>query len=144
MGRVSQCANVRDPVMNLNLGGYLKPFRGGRDDFPTFWSKFLVVGKINKWDDGSSSKIDYLPLLLEGETSLVFQQMSETDRKDADKVKEKLELSFKPTSSQAYKLFGMRVHRSDESVDAYIADLQRLLALSGHKEATEGKDPVLM
>ena len=34
--------------------------------------------------------------------------------------------------------------RVDESPDAYVADLQRLLELSGHQSADADKDPVIV
>ena len=35
-----------------------------------------------------------------------------------------------------------RRKRGDESMDAYLSDLRRLMRLSGHNEATDGKDPM--
>ena len=34
--------------------------------------------------------------------------------------------------------------RGDDSVDAYVADLQRLLALSGYKAVDAAKDPIVI
>ena len=71
-GKIVQCG--LSVIMTMNLGSYLKPFRGGRDGLETFfWIKFKVVAKIDKWDDGGSFKMTYLPLLPDD----VFGQMAE-------------------------------------------------------------------
>ena len=36
--------------MSLKLDGFLKPYRGKEDDLATFWSKFMVLANVQKWD----------------------------------------------------------------------------------------------
>ena len=45
---------------------------------------------------------------------------------------------------EAYAKFGRRRKRVDESIEAYLADLRRLLRMAGHKIADDGKDPMLL
>ena len=59
-------------------------------------------------------------------------------------VKGKLQQAFAMSKSQPYQLFTCRVLRVDESLDAYVTDLQRLLELSGHQSADADKDPVIV
>ena len=59
-------------------------------------------------------------------------------------MKGRLAESFSMLPGEAYSSFVKRRKRVDESVDAYLADLQRLLSISGHKEDGGGKDPMLM
>ena len=71
--------------------------------------------------------------------------MSDADQKKPDAVKARLQEAFAVSRAQAYELFKTRTLRVDESIDAYAADLQRLLALSGHESAGDAdKDPVVV
>ena len=69
--------------------------------------------------------------------------MSDTDKKDVDKVKTTMMKSFGVSKSIAYSQFTSRRLRVDESVDAFVADLRRLLTLSGHNDVGE-KDSVII
>ena len=86
----------------------------------------------------------HLPLLLDGSAFLVFDQLSAEDRKKTAAVKAALEAAFAPSPAESYHLFVGRQLALDEPVDAYVADLTRLLTLSGHKVAADGKDPLLV
>ena len=57
-------------------------------------------------------------------------------------VKERLQKSFSMLPGEAYAQFGRRHKRMDETVDAYLSDLRRLLRIAGHKVADDGKDPM--
>ena len=130
--------------MSLKLGGFLKPFKGVRgDDLASFWKKFEVLCVAEKWDS-DDDKMARLPLLLDGAAFVVVDQMSDGDRKDPKKVKAALETAFAPSAAEAYHLFVGRHLPLDETVDIFVADLQRLLKLSKHTLAADGKDPVLI
>ena len=85
-----------------------------------------------------------LPLLLDGAAYTVVDQLSADDKKDPAKVKEALETAFSSSPAEAYHLFVARRLLLDEPVDAYVADLRRLLELSKHAISGDGKDPVLV
>ena len=116
--------------MSLKVDGYLKPFRGSGDNFEAFWQKFLILARLQKWeaDDGSSNKLDFLPMLLAGDAFHVWNQLSDADKKDLAKTKDKLTSAFCVTKAQAYQLFRGCVLPRGESIEAYVAD-RRLWAL---------------
>ena len=93
--------------------------------------------------DSDDDKMARLPLL-DGAAFVVVDQMSDDDRKDSKKVKAALETAFAPSTAEAYHLFVGRRLALDEPVDIFVADLQRLLKLSKHTLAADGKDPVLI
>ena len=130
-------------VMSLKVDSFLKPFRGtSSEDFDVFWQKFSVLAKIQKWSDDAAMLL-HLPLFLEGDAFLVFSKMADDDRKTMKEVEAKFREAFSCTPAAAYRQFVGRRLKPDESVDAYVADLQRLLALSGHQQSS-GDDPVVV
>ena len=141
--RNTQESSLRSVVAMAKVDGALKPFRDRSDDFDEFWQKFQVVCKIQKLATGKD-RMGYLPLYLSGEAFTVWSGMSDSDKDDETKVKERLEMSFSMLPGEAFALFVRRKKRVDESVDSYLADLRRLMRISGHKEADGGKDPMLL
>ena len=75
---------------------------------------------------------------------LSLLQLSDGEKKDIAKTKTALEAVFAPSAAKAYHLFVDRRLALDEPVDAFLADLKRLLALSNHSVSADGKDPVLI
>ena len=128
--------------MSLKLDGFLKPYRGKEDDLEAFWSKFLVLANANEWDN-DDKKAKYLPLLLDKAAYTVYDALDDGKKKKPDDVKSALEEAFAPSAAEAYRSFTGRGMRSAETVDAYVADLKRLLSLSGHKISGDDKDPLL-
>ena len=64
-----------------------RPFRGGNTSptFEAFWKKILVAGMLQKW--ASDAKLlANLPLFLEDEAFLVWDELSDDDKKDRAKV----------------------------------------------------------
>ena len=103
--------------MAMRLDTFLRPFRGYSDDLQAFWSKFNVTADIQKWDD-DSKKAEKLPLFLDGEAYIVWDELSDADKKDLGKIKEALVAAFTMTAAQAYQAFAGRRLRTEESVDA--------------------------
>ena len=64
----------------------LKPYRGGKDDLNVFWSKFMVIAGLQKWDD-DDKKMSNLPLFLEGEAYTVWDELSSATKKKPNDVK---------------------------------------------------------
>ena len=131
--------------MSFKVDGFVHQFRGRGDNFEQFWDKLMVLAAVQKWDS-DEKKMDHLPLFLDGDAFLVYTRMSDTDKKKPAEVKKRMEQAFSVTKAQAYKLFMSRTLQIDESPDAYAADLQRLLKLSGHALADDDadKDPVVV
>ena len=48
-------------MSSMKVDNFLRPFRGRQDDFHAFWEKFLVLAKIQKWDDDEAQML-HLPL----------------------------------------------------------------------------------
>ena len=136
-------ASVTVAKRSFKVDRFVRQFRGRGDNFEQFWDKFMVLAAVQKWDS-DEKKMDHLPLFLDGDAFLVYTRMSDTDKKKPAEVKKRMEQAFSVTKAQTYKLFTSRKLRIDESPDAYAADLQRLLKLSGHAVADDDadKDPV--
>eukprot|EP00117_Sycon_ciliatum_P008405 scpid106869/ scgid11118/ len=84
------------------------------------------------------------PLFLEGDAFQLFSQLSAADQENETKVKASFETANVVTAAKAYRRFRVRTLRVDELVDSYVADLRRLLGLSGHLVSIADKDPVLL
>ena len=123
--------------------GSLRSYRGREDNFDKFWQKFQVVGKIQKWSDGAA-RMAHLPLYLTADAFSVWSEMSDADKADKDMVHAQLQKSFSMLPGEAYSQYVRRRKRDDESVETYLADLRRLMRISGHKEKADGKDPMLL
>ena len=73
----------------------------------------------------------------------MFSKLSDTEKRDKDAVRSILQKCFCVSRSEAYCLFKQRQLKVDESREVYVADLCRLLELSGHKSDSE-TDPVVI
>ena len=128
--------------MSVKLEGFVKPFKGKGDTWDLFWSKFSGLADESGWDT-EDKYMSRLPLFLEGDAFLVFTRMSDADKKKKDKVQEVMVKSFSVVKDKAYGQFTTRKLKPDESPDAFVAELRRLLEASGHK-VRDDKDSVLI
>ena len=102
---------------------------------------FEVQWRVRALNDKKTKK---LPLFLEGDSYVVWDELSDGDKKDPAKVKEALEAAFSLTAAQAYRAFrNMKLH-GEESVDRYTADRKRLLKMSGQDVASDRKNRVVI
>jgi len=97
---------------------FLRHYRGRGDDFDAFWRKFLVAGELQGWDT-EAKKLKNLPLYLDGEAFLVWDELSTDEKKSQAAVKGRLQEAFSITPAQAYHQFINRTLLVGESVDAY-------------------------
>ena len=74
----------------------------------------------------------FLPLFLSGPAFSVYQQLSDETKKDYDLLKAELSTAFSIDPFTAYDELKSRVLIENESVDVYLADIRRLVALMGH------------
>ena len=72
-----------------------------------------------------------VPLRLTGGAFAVYQQLSQSDKRDFSKLKEALLLAFDADSFAAYEQFSTRRLRPGETVDVFIAGLRKLALLFG-------------
>ena len=70
--------------------------------------------------------------MLDKAVYLVYDALSDNEKKDAQKVKKALEIAFAPSAAESYRRFVARKMQVKESVDGYVADLKRLLTMSDH------------
>ena len=97
-------------------------------DICEWLSKVEVVCKLRGMENDLAVVI---PLRLQGGAFAVYQQLSDSDKKDADKVKKILKQAFATDNFAAYDQFIGRKLGPGESVDVYLADLKRLAGLFG-------------
>ena len=100
-------------------GCFCAPILGGNTGptYETFWKKFLVAGTLQKWDTDAKLLVN-LPLFLEDEAFLVWDELSDEDKKDRAKVYAAMQAAFSLSPAEAYELFTARTLRMDESVDS--------------------------
>ena len=127
--------------MSVKFDALVRTYRGSQDDLDLFWRKFLVAAELQKWDS-DEKKMANLPLFLEGDAFLVWNELSSDEKKDMDVVRKKLMEAFTLSSGQAYSDFVNKTLGIGESIDVYAADLRRLLTAAGMK--ADGKSPVLI
>ena len=127
--------------MSVKFDALVRTYRGSQDDLDLFWRKFLVAAELQKWDS-DEKKMANLPLFLEGDAFLVWDELSSDEKKDMEVVQRKLMEAFTLSSGQAYSDFVNRTLGIGESIDVYAADLRRLLTAAGMK--ADGKSPVLI
>ena len=130
-------------VTMSGVESFLRPFRGRGDDLSAFWSKFTVLSSARGWNT-DEKRMSHLPLFLDGAAFVLYDQLSNEDKRDPAIVKKTLQDAFASSPGEAYHLFGQRHLALDEPVDAFLADLTKLLKLAGHSIAVNGKDPVLI
>lgn len=106
----------------------LIPEFDGTGDFVDWYEKVELVCGLQK---PAVDLVAVVPLRLKGGASAVYRQLSSTDRADSDKVKAALQRAFAVDKFAAYEQFRARRLRADESVDVFLADLQRLSSIFG-------------
>ena len=120
----------------------LKHFGGCRgEDLEVFAAKFRVVAHLQGWHT-RSKRADNLPLFLDKGAFTVWSQLSDSTKKDDEAILDALRSAFGGTVDESYRAFVQRRLRPDEPVDVFLADLQRLLSLSGHT-ASLSDNPIL-
>ena len=89
------------------------------------------MAKLQKITDLES----FLPLFLAGPAFAVYKQLPESDKEDYGKLKAALLTAFGINCYTAYDELQKRVLRDGEPVDVYLADIKRLVAHIGQKDA---------
>jgi hypothetical protein len=97
----------------------------GTGDFLEWVQKLELVAKLQKVNDLHQ----FLPLFLSDGAFAVYQSLSSVDKDDYDLVKKCLTSAFALDPFRAYEELSSRRLAVGESVDVYLADLNRLAAL---------------
>ena len=115
--------------MAVRLSDLIDPYRGPAvsGDFPTWCERVELVAQLQKVDDLAS----FLPLFLRDEGFSVYQQLPAVVKANFDTMKSKLSAAFGVSKTAAYEMLRERNLKEGESVDAYAADLTRLIKLVG-------------
>lgn len=104
---------------------------------PVFEGSGDVVGWLEKLSlvcqlqTPAADEAVVIPLRLEGGASAVYRQIPLEDRKSPEKVKTALRRAFAADKFASYEAFMERRLADGESIDVYLADLQRLSSLFG-------------
>ena len=102
-------------------------------DFLEWCERLELVASLQDIAD----KQKFLPLFLRGPAFAVFKELSEEDKETFKNVKENLAAAFGLNPVAAFQQFRNRVLGPGESVDAFAADLRRLLVATGVGEISE-------
>lgn len=116
-------------MATLRFGDVLKSYSSKAEsgDFKKWMTRVKAIAKIQKVEDLCS----FLPLFITGEAFDVYQELSEETKQDSELIEEALENAFCPNQFQAYEELRDRTWKEGESVDAYLADIKRLVSLAG-------------
>ena len=117
--------------MAVRLTDIVKSYESERSgDISEWLEKVELVAELQGIDNLET----FVPLFLSGPAFAVYKQLSEGERKDYKKLKSKLVQAFGSNCFEAYEMLMRRVLESGETVDVYVADLRRLVALMGQQE----------
>ena len=114
--------------MAVSFDVKLIPLFDGSGDVVDWLEKLSLVCELQT---PAANEALVIPLRLEGGASSVYRQILVEDRKSAEKVKAALKRAFAADKFAAYESFTERRLTDGESVDVYLADLQRLSSLFG-------------
>ena len=118
--------------MSVKFSDIIEKYNG-EGDFIEWSDKLEMVASLQKIDDLAN----FLPLFLTGGAFSVYKGLSEETRKDFSKVKSALIDVFNHDKFTVYESLINRTLLISESVDAYLADLKRMMKLIGSETNLE-------
>ena len=110
--------------MSVKCSDLVRQFDGA-GDFMEWIQKLELVAKLQNIKDLTS----FLPLFLSGSAFAVYQSLPQTDKDDYTIVRKTLTNAFSMCQFKAYEVFMGRRLGAGESVDVYLAELNRIAAL---------------
>ena len=114
--------------MAVKLSDLIKCYENSKgEDFGVWIDKLELVAKLQKITDLTA----FLPLFLAGDAFAVYKQLSDEVKKDFGQLKKALLTAFSVNNFNAYEQLRMRTLLEGETVDVFLADLQRLVVLIG-------------
>ena len=114
--------------MSLRVTDVLNKYSGDGD--MTVWLKQAHLAKsLLKLKDLAV----VIPLFLDGPAFAVYDQLSDAEKQDANKIEVALRTAFAADKFLAYDEFRNRLWRNGETVDVFLADLKRLAHLANIK-----------
>lgn len=118
--------------MSVKFSDLIRVYNG-EGDFSEWLDKLEFVAKLQKIED----LVSFVPLFLEKGAFAVFKSLSENEKSDYVLLKQALTRAFSSDKFQAYDQFVTRILKQNESVDVYVADLQRLINLVDSSKSKE-------
>ncbi len=103
----------------------IKPYDGS-GDICKWIDKFKSLMKLQKVEGDTS---DYIPYFLEGDAYELFAQLSEETTSSGELLEKALKRSFGIDSFDAFEILRSKRWDGSESVDVYLASIQRLASL---------------
>lgn len=100
-------------------------------DFNEWCDKLELVAKLQK----ITELVSFMPLFLSGPAFAVYKQLADNVKADYTLLKKAMSLAFCESNYSAYDQLRARCLGDGETVDVYLADLRRLIALIGQKDA---------
>lgn len=103
----------------------VKPYNG-TGDICKWLDKFKTVMKLQKL---TGNTCEYIPYFLEGDAYELYSQLDEEVLKSGEKLEKSLKKCFGIDSFEAFELLRNKRWDGTESVDVYLASIQRLASL---------------
>ena len=118
---------------NIKFSDIIKTYQDYQTsgEFSTWIDKLQLVAQLQGVEDLAK----FVPLFLSGSAFALYQQLSDDTKKDFTKIKTELATAFSTDPFASYELLRNRVLLEGESVDVYLADLRRLVSLTGQQTA---------
>lgn len=101
----------------------------GEGDIAEWWTRFEIIAKLQSYT--GEDMVSLIPLLLQGPPFLIYEKLSDDDKKDLDVIKRKLLTAFSLSKYAAYEQLRNRLYVPGENIDAYFSDIKRLSDLAG-------------
>ena len=103
----------------------VKPYNG-KDDICKWLDKFNTLMQLQKFTGDTS---EYIPYFLEGDAYELYSQLEPDVIKSGEKLEKALKKSFGLDSFEAFEALRSKRWNSSETVDVYLAGIQRLASL---------------
>ena len=120
--QIVEAVNMSVPKVSTDM---VKPF-SGEGDVVAWVAKVELVASLA----GVTKVEDFLPLFLEGSALSVYLEMSATDKKDKDRIIQRLKEVYADSPFVAYRKL-MRMNWVGEPVDVFVTEIRRLAGLAG-------------
>ena len=122
-------------AMSVKLSDLVPVYKDNKrsGDFFEWCERLELVAKLQ----GIKETEKFLPLFLQEAAFSVYKELSNEAKGDYEELKKQLAAAFGVTGVHAYEKFRERSLHPGESVDAYFADLKRLLTAVGASPLSE-------
>ena len=118
--------------MAAKLSELIKCYENSSEGDLSVWAdKLELVARLQKISDLTT----FLPLFLAGDAFAVYKKLTDEVKGDYGKLKKALLAAFSVSNYSAYEQLRMRTLQEGKTVDVFLADLRRIVALIGQADA---------